>query len=234
MQIQSFIERLEEYGPLGLFLAAFISNAIPGFPAFYLTLVGTYAVLVHDPKGQIAVILSSGIGAGLGKVLVFYTSNLVASKSKRVQRLREEYLWVLQRGKLGVFILVFLFASLPLPDDVLYIPLGVSGFSLLWFTVAVILGKITLTAIVFVLGNTYWELVTKYLGGEEANWPLVIGGLIVGTLFITYIIFAMDWKRIYEAYTREGAVEAVKALVEELVEALTLRPLRRFIARNGR
>lgn len=234
MDLETLMAKLEEYGPLGLFLAAFISNAIPGFPALYLTLVGTYAVLVHDPKGQIAVILSAGVGAGLGKVLVFFTSNLVASRSKRVQRLREEYLWVLQRGKLGVFILVFLFASLPLPDDILYIPLGVSGFSLLWFTVAVILGKIVLTAIVFMLGNTYWELVDKYLGGGEANWPLVIAGLIIGTLFITYIIFAMDWKRIYMAYTKNGAIGATKALVEELVKALTLRPLRRFIARSGR
>jgi len=233
MDTQTLLQQLHSYGPLGLFLAAFISNAIPGFPAIYLTIVGTYAVLVHDPRQEALVIISAGVGAGLGKVAVFYASNLLAGKSRRIRRMRDEYMWVLNRGKIGVFILVFLFASLPLPDDVLYIPLGVSGFSLPWFTVGVILGKIVLTAFVYFLGNTYWNLVNKFFGSpENVDWGLVITGLIAGTLILTYIIFAINWKRVYDAYTQKGIIDALKALLDEFIGAITLRPVRRSLARR--
>ena len=234
MDINGLIESLRSYGPLGLFLAAFISNVIPGFPAIYLTLVGTYAVLIHDPGTKALVILSAGVGAGLGKLALFYASSLVAGRSRRVQKMRSDYMWVLNRGKLGIFILVFLFASLPLPDDILYIPLGVSGFSPLWFAVGVILGKIVLTALVYFLGNTYWSLVTKYFGDpRNVDWGMVIAGLVAGTLFLTYVIFAINWKRIYDAYTSRGVLGAAKAFLDELIGVLTFRPVRRILRRTS-
>ncbi len=227
MNLQELLLSLKEYGPPGLFLAAFISNLIPGFPAIYLTFVGAYGALVHDPLDQIITVVLAGLGAGLGKVVVFSTSNFLAGRSERVQQRREEYSWLISETKLGVFILVLLFAALPLPDDVLYIPLGISGFSILWFAAAVIIGKILLTAFVLFLGRTYWALVAKYFGGGQEltgeNLALMFLGIIVGTLIITWIIFSMDWKRIYFAYKEQGLLTGARVFLEELFHALTLK-----------
>jgi membrane protein YqaA with SNARE-associated domain len=237
MNVESAIKDLQEYGPAGLFLAALVSNMIPGFPAVYLTFVGAYAAIVHDIKSQLLVVLAAGVGAGLGKVFVFSASSFLASRSKRVRRKRSEYEWLLQRGKLGIFLAVVLFASLPLPDDVLYIPLGISGFSLAWFTLGVITGKIILTFIVLALGNAYWSLAAKLFPGEgegAVNWPLAIAGLTIGTILFTAFIFAIDWKRVYEAYSEKGLVHGTIVLLEEVVAVLTLRPIRkRLSARKG-
>ncbi len=235
MDAESLIISLEKYGPLGLFLAAFMSNLIPGFPAIYLTLVGAYGALVHDPGTHIAVILSAGVGAGLGKIVVFYTSYFLAGKSQTIRKKREEYLWVLRTGrlgKLGIFLLVLLFASLPLPDDVLYIPLGISGFSGLWFAAGVIIGKILLTIMVFALGNAYWGLVERYFGdAENVNWGLVIGGLAAGTLLLTWILLSINWRRIYEEFSHSGFKKATIAFLDELIGVLTLRSLRKRLSK---
>ncbi len=233
MDLAQLISELETYGPVGIFLTAFITNLIPGFPAVYLTIVGAYGALVHNPFHQILIVLAAGVGAGLGKVAVFYASNLLAGKAEVVRRKRDEYAWVLNESKRGVIFLVIIFASLPLPDDVLYIPLGISGFNPIWFTIAVILGKIILTAIVLFLGMTYWTLLEKYMGPETTVGPLAILGIIVGTIILTYIIFSIDWKRIYFAYKDEGWIQGTKTLFLEIFYVVfTLRPLRQKASRN--
>ena len=226
MDLQGFIEGLQHYGPLGLFLAAFISNLIPGFPAVYLTVIGAYAALKRDPGGDALLILAAGVGAGLGKVVVFYVSNLLAGRSERIRRKREEYAWLLRRGKLGIFLLVLLFASLPLPDDVLYIPLGISGFSTLWFTAGVIIGKTLMTLMVYALGSFYRDLI----GGPEADMATAVAGLAAGTMIVTAAIFAIDWNRVYRALTEEGTRRAVIVFLDEVLGLLTLRPLRRKLS----
>ncbi len=223
MNIEHVITGLKEYGPLGLFLAAFVSNLIPGFPAVYLTLVGAVGGLVRDPVEALLTVVSAGVGAGLGKVVVFYTSNVLASRSEHVRRKREEYSWLISRTKVGLFILVFLFAALPLPDDVLYIPLGISGFSPAWFAAGVILGKIVLTAIVLLLGHAYWSLIGS---SEAGNWTVAIGGFLVGTIILSYIIFTINWKKVYFAYKDEGLKTGTIVFLYELFSVLTLKPLR--------
>ena len=231
MNLQELLLRLKEYGPPGLFLAAFISNLIPGFPAVYLTFVGAYGALVHDPLDQIVTVVLAGLGAGLGKIVVFTTSNYLAGKSERIQQRREEYAWLISETKIGVFILVLLFAALPLPDDVLYIPLGISGFSIVWFAAAVILGKILLTAFVLLLGRTYWALVAKYFGGGQElsgqSLALMFLGIIIGTLIITWIIFSIDWKRVYFAYKDHGVLTGARVFLEEFFHAITLKHFKR-------
>ncbi|MCE4608997.1 MAG: VTT domain-containing protein [Desulfurococcales archaeon] len=232
MDLMSLLTGLEKYGPPGLFLMAFITNLIPGFPALYLTFVGAYGALVHDPIKQLIVVISAGVGAGLGKVVVFYTSNVLAGKSETIRRKRDEYTWVINESKRGVFLLVLLFASLPLPDDVLYIPLGISGFNPIWFATAVIIGKILLTALVLFLGMTYWELLEKYFGSETANGPLALVGIAVGTIIVTGIIFSIDWKRIYLTYKEKGILRGTYVFFEELFYVFTLRPLRKWLAKR--
>jgi len=222
VDLVALMERLNEYGPPGLFLVAFISNLIPGFPAIYLTFIGTYAAVVDDPASSLLAVVLAGLGAGLGKVVVFLSSRVLGGMSERIRRKREETRWLIDEAGKGIFLMVFLFAALPLPDDVLYIPLGLTGYRLASFAVAVILGKIVQTGMVYLLGRAYRSAFEKFVAGEapQDNLGLFIGGIFIGTVIVTLVIFTMDWQRIYRAYKDGGAVEGVKTFIIEVFRAL--------------
>ena len=207
---------MNTYGALGFMAAAFVSNLIPGFPAVYLTVVVSYSIASHgDPWGLMELIVAGGVGAGLGKFVEFYLSGLLGSRVRAVREKRRSLERVLARTRLGVALLVFLFAALPLPDDVLYIPLGAAGFSKAVFLIAVILGKTALTAIVAALG-----VAASWLLGRGLT-PGSIAGLAIGTTAILVLVFAVDWERILDGYAESGWRGAAKAFAEELVSLVT-------------
>jgi len=228
-QLSEWIVVLQDYGLPGLFLAAFVSNLIPGFPAIYLVFIATYSALVPNVVYNLGVIVVAGLGAALGKLVVFYASSFLATRFGRVRKKREASQRVLQRAGKGLAITVFAFAALPLPDDVLYIPLGVAGFNTLYFFIAVVLGKIVLTAIVSGLGGFYKKVASWLIGdtGIETGSSLIlfIAGAIAAALLITAITLSIDWRGVALAYQEKGFVGGTKALVKELVIAI-IKPFR--------
>ncbi len=234
MDVVELLNKLNEYGPAGLFAAAFVSNLIPGFPALYLAFVGTYAAVVDDPARGALAIVAAGVGAGLGKVAVFLASRTLTGFSESLRRKREEARWLLDRAGSSLLILVFLFAALPLPDDVLYIPLGATGYKLASFAAAVIAGKIAQTALAYFLGRAYRSLFEKLfgvtpsggVGVESGQLGLFIAGMFVGAVVVTAIIFLIDWRRVYEDYSSRGPLAGLKRLILEIVRILTFNRVR--------
>ena len=226
MDLQGLINTLNEYGLPGLFLVSFISNAIPGFPAIYLAFVGTYAAINPDPENALLVIVVSGVGAGLGKLLVFLSSRAISKASNKLSKLREQTEWLSEEAEKGVFILVFLFAALPLPDDLLYIPLGLTGFRVISFAAAVITGKIVLTGLVYVLGQAYRSLFQSLTStSTRNNLGLLVAGAVAGSIIVTLIVLKMDWRRIYTAYKRGGKLRATIILFEEFVRVVSFNTI---------
>lgn len=228
LDIEAFIESLRSYGLAGLFLASLLSNLIPMFPAIYLSLVMILSAIMEGIAWKLIVILVGGIGAGLGKFIVFYTSNIVGKRAFKAKRRELEKLMQATGRSMGL--IVFLFAALPLPDDVLYIPLGAAGYKPTTFLFAVTTGKIVLTAIVSGLGSTankiiQWMIMsgdTGYLSYAEALLVLVIGTAI----FLT-VIYYVNWSRVLEATLRGGFIAGAKAFLLELKRlALSVRPKR--------
>ncbi len=211
----------ESYGPLGVLVLALVSNLIPGFPAIYLTLVFSYAAVDRGGKlGLLIVILAGGLGAGLGKFVEFYLSDVLSSRVAYLQRKKRSLQTLLARTKWEIAFLVFLFAALPLPDDVLYIPLGAAGFSRAAFIVSVTLGKIVLTAIAAGLGELAGWLF------EESTLASIVF-ITVGTLILLAIMFAIDWEKVVKAYNESGWRAAGGALKVELSRILDPRNWRR-------
>ncbi len=220
--LHELLQQLDKYGLPGLFLVSFLSNAIPGFPAIYLAIIGAYALINPNPGEAIAAILISGIGAGLGKILVFMSSRAVGKASTRLSRLREKTEWLSEEAQRGVFILVFLFAALPLPDDLLYIPLGLTGFKAVSFAIAVITGKIVLTGIVYFLGKAYRSAFQAFTSSPPtSHLELLVGGAIIASILITIIIFKINWELIYKTYRREGSMKATLVLIKEFIKVIS-------------
>jgi len=227
--VVSLVNELRGYGPVGLFVLAFISNLVPGFPAVYLSFLASYAVISGASLESLATVLGVGVGAGLGKFALFALSKHLGSRIEAVRR-RRELFELLRARRGGVALTVFLFAALPLPDDLLYIPLGVAGFNTALFLVSVVAGKIAMAFIVFTLGSTArWaiELSLPRLGELTLT---KISALVVATLapalLLTYIVVNIDWLRVYKAYAENGEREAAKTLAKEVVAAITFKNMR--------
>lgn len=223
------VGELREYGPLGLGVLAFISNLIPGFPAIYISLLASYAVIAGWSLDSIASIASVGIGAGLGKFALFAISKIVGSRIGVVRRSREA-LWLIKTRRGSLALTVFLFAALPLPDDILYIPLGVAGFSSPLFLVSVIAGKTVMALLVFLMGSSArWlvDLAIPKLGELTVAKVVALSAMtLVPALLLTYVIISIDWFKVYRAYAENGEGEAARTLAREVASALTLRGLR--------
>ncbi len=236
MDAATLLEDLARYGPVGLLILSFLNNLIPFLPAFYLTAVSTYAALVEDKFAAYTGLIFAGLGAGLGKVALFALSSYIAARTARGRRAREYAAGIMARSRkarLSLAVAVFLVASLPLPDDIVYIPLGAAGFSLPLFALSVTAGKIFLVAFAYIMGRVYKNVVDLLVGdaivytlngGIEALAIIVLGSTAF-SIAVTLVLLSLDWEAIYKAYLEEGPHKALRLLAKEAVELVTLRKL---------
>ncbi len=232
MDLNELISQLNnlvmEYGPLGVFVISLVGNAIPYATVPYLAVI---AAMASQMKLSLIDVITwsvvGGLGAAIGKVIVYLTG--AATSEILPEKVKENMQLFARMAKRGIFIAIFLFAALPLPDDVLYIPLGVARYPLAKFFIAVWSGKVVITFLSIVFGNAYGELSSKYnIGGWESA---VI--LIVLTILISVIIARINWMEVGIALSERGLGEALVVLNRELIKALGIEGLLRAIRGKG-
>ncbi len=211
---------IDKYGALGVFLISFLGNAIPYLSMPYLALIAALAMKKGLTLWDMVVwSVVGGLGAAIGKVIVYLTglgtSELLPEK---VKTNLEIFSRIAQRG---IFIAIFLFAALPLPDDVLYIPLGIARYPLLKFFIAVWIGKVIITFLSIVFGQTYSAVMQEY----NISFSRSVIILIVITAVLTVIIGRMDWIRIGLALSERGAGYALVVAGDEFLKALGIKKL---------
>lgn len=198
---------------LSAFIVSLASNAIPYMTVPYLGIIAGWGLYLNSNVEKILVALSGGIGAALGKVIVF----LFGRSFRRIlpENTRQNVEIFAKAFKKSVFFALFLFAALPLPDDVLYVPLGVTGYNLLLFFIAVALGKIVITFLAVVFGN-----LIRSITGSEGLSPEALAVLIIGSIVVAIIIIRINWLKIIETYNEKGVVPALIELIKQTVLAM--------------
>jgi membrane protein DedA with SNARE-associated domain len=184
-----------EFGYLGILLISFVGSIIIFIPIPYFPVLVTAAFNKQlDPH---ILALSSAIGAVVAKMIIFYVSyygrNILSSTTKRrilpLQRLLSKYGWP------GAFAA----ALTPIPDDLIYIPLGLAKYNPWKFAIATFLGKFVLNEII-VLGAVFLgRPFIESLGSDSTNPAyLVIGGVITAIVLgiILYLYLKIDWAKV--------------------------------------
>ena len=231
--LKDAILELKSYGVPGILVMSYLINLIPAFPAIYLAVMASIAVAVDDVYYEAALVLAGGVGAGLGKVTLFLAAKTLGGRLARgAAASRARYLVEHAGGSL--FIIVFLFAALPLPDDSLYLPLGAAGYSTTLFAVAVTLGKTVMGAVVVGLANAaeaYLErLMAMMTSGDMLGLARDLAVFVAATIVFTLAIYRVDWPRVIDAYTRHGALKAAEVMAEELFKVVVPEGVRRRAA----
>lgn len=193
----------------GVFILSLVGSAIPFLPLPYLFIV----VLLSGILDPLLLGVISGVGGAVGKI----TSYLVGRVSYRfLGQEKRRSMDALRRliGKYGA-IGIFVFALTPLPDDIYYIPIGMTRYSFAKFMLFGTAGKIILAVIVAYLGKAYLETLDFILNGGPGATIISIIILIA----ITIIILRVDWE-LFATHLEKGGIKQVLA---NLLEILSIK-----------
>lgn len=187
-----------QFGYFGVFLVSIIGTASIIIPVPYTLLIFWLGVWGYDP---LLLTIAGGAGSAIGEfsgyLLGYYGRRLLSSERQR----KMGYLLKLF-GRYGP-IAIFLFALTPLPDDLLFIPLGILRYSYVKAFIPSVLGKLFMCYILAYFGRTQGQLILL-LFGQEGSW---IGMIITAVLLVIVVIalYRIDWEKVFEKYmSRRG------------------------------
>lgn len=208
--LEGLIGLLREYGAFGTFLISLVGNAIPYSTVPYLFFIAALGAGTESVVDRALLTILGGVGAALGKVAVYYMGRTASTVLSDATRHNLELFSSLFRR--SVFIATFIFAALPLPDDLLYIPLGIARYNIVYFFLAVVLGKMVITGMAVFFGSTVVALMAS---AYSMNWLLSLSVGVSATIVATLVIVKMDWQKILKAYEEKGGLHAFLQLFVE-------------------
>ena len=184
-----------EVGYIGLALVSFIGSLIPFVPVPSFILLATMSVGEQFDLHILALV--SAFTATIAKQIIFYASyggrRMISEKTKK--RMRPFQKLVKRYGGAAAFVA----AATPIPDDMVYIPLGLAKYNPKRFFIATLSGKIVLCYIIVLISHyTGLSILEPIL--EDIDDPLAIyaGMIVFGAIMtaIVILLLRLDWERI--------------------------------------
>ena len=176
-----------------------------GYPgAFLLGLVGAASIIIPVPTTVALFAMATAPGAfdpvflalafGFGAAIGQFTSYVAGYAGRRVVSKKYDHrlnamLKIFERYGM---IAVFIFALTPLPDSLLFIPMGLVHYSLWRIFVAAVAGKIAMSLIITHVGGAIGEAFAE-------NWVFAVGTTILLVLVII-AMFRIDWEKVVNKY----------------------------------
>ena len=184
-----------EVGYLGLTIVSFFGSLIPFVPIPSFVLVATMAV--GEQFDIHALVLIAAFTATAAKQIIFYLSyggrKIISEKTKK--RMKPFQKLVKRYGGSAAFVA----AATPIPDDLVYIPLGLAKYNPKRFFVATLLGKIVLYyAIVLISHYTGLSLLEPILQDIQDPLPVYVGIIILGVAMtaVVILLLRLNWEKI--------------------------------------
>jgi membrane protein YqaA with SNARE-associated domain len=183
-----------QYGYFGVFLISLIGSLSIIIPVPYTLLIYVMGGVL-DP---ILVAIASGFGSAVGEFSGYalgYYGRAVISE----ERQRKMGFMVKVFDRYGFFA-IFFFALTPLPDDLLFIPLGIMRYSFVKAFVPSLLGKLLMSFILAYSGHLSIGFIRDLLG--EGG---LIGAIVTVILLIVIMVamLKIDWEKVFEKYVGE-------------------------------
>ena len=185
-----------ELGYIGIILISFVSSLIPFIPIPYFPVLITASFNTNFNPHIISLISALGI-VGANTIIFFisyYGRKFLSDKTKK--RMRPLQNLVSRYGLFGAFI-----ASLtPIPDDIVYIPLGLAKYSPWKFATATFAGKFLMNESI-VWGSIFLgrPFVEDILSSDTADMTSLIIAAIVSMIVLAVVVYfslRIDWAKV--------------------------------------
>ena len=184
-----------EVGYIGLALVSFIGSLIPFVPVPSFILLATMSVGEQFDIHILALI--SAFTATIAKQIIFYASyggrRMISEKTKK--RMKPFQKLVKRYGGAAAFVA----AATPIPDDMVYIPLGLAKYNPKRFFVATLSGKIVLCYIIVLISHyTGLSILEPILEDIDDPFAVYVGMIVFGAIMtaIVVLLLRLDWERI--------------------------------------
>jgi membrane protein DedA with SNARE-associated domain len=182
-------------GYLILALVNFFGSLIPFVPLPGFLLLATMSVGNEYDLHILALV--SAITATVAKQMIFFVSfsgrKIMNEKTRK--RMRPFERLVKKYGAAAAFVA----AATPMPDDIIFIPLGLAKYNPKRFFVATLTGKIVLSyIIVFISHYIGLSFIEPFLENIDDATPVYIGIIVFGAIMtaIIVLLLKLDWQRI--------------------------------------
>ena len=184
-----------EVGYIGLTLVSFFGSLIPFVPLPSFLLLATMSV--GDQFDLHVIALISAFTATGAKIIVFSVSyggrRIIGEKSRKRMRPFERLVKKYGAGA------AFFAAATPMPDDLIYVPLGLAKYNPKRFIIATLAGKIVLSYVI-VFASHYFglSLVEPLLENIEDVSTIYIGIAVFAAIMtaVVILLLKLDWQRI--------------------------------------
>jgi len=203
-QLSHWMENLAlQYGYFGIFLISLVGALSIIFPIPYTVIIFTLGGLkvgeawVFEPFW---IAVAAGIGSAIGE----FSGYLIGFGGRKAisEKYRKKMDFLVKVFNRFGSLAIFVFALTPLPDDLLFIPLGVMRYSIIRTFIPALIGKFCMNLIVAYSGR-FSVNVIRDIFGVESVWVSALIGMIlaIALLIIVFvIIFKVDWEKHFEKY----------------------------------
>ncbi|MCJ7731110.1 VTT domain-containing protein [Candidatus Bathyarchaeota archaeon] len=182
------------YGYFGAFLISVFGNFTIFFPVPFVITIYAFGATLNP--------LLLGLACGIGSTIGEFSAYLIGRGGRRM--FDDKYGKQLETAKLLVqrhgMAVIFLFAVLPLPDDLILIPLGMIRYDLKKAMLAMFAGKFLMCTAVAYAGRYSYSIIkdifasSGWLGGFASTGLLII---------IIYVMLRVDWTKFIETETKK-------------------------------
>ncbi len=185
-----------ELGYIGILLISFVSSLIPFIPIPYFPVLITASFNTNFNPHIISIISALAIVGA--KTIIFFISyygrKILSDKTKR--RMRPLQNLVSRYGWFGAFVA----ALTPIPDDIVYIPLGLAKYNPWKFATATFAGKFLMNETI-VWGSVFLgrPFVEDILSSDRTNGTSLIIAAIASAIVLAVVVYfslRIDWAKI--------------------------------------
>jgi len=190
-----------QYGYFGIFLISLFGAMSIFFPIPYTVVIFWIGALkVFDP---IWIAVAAGIGSTIGE----FSGYLIGFGGRKVisQKYKKKMDFLMRLFKKYGSALIFVFSLTPLPDDLLFIPLGVMRYSMIRAFIPALIGKFVMNLIIAYSGRFSLQIIGEIFG-VESNWFSALIGMVLAIVLlmaVLIIMFKVDWEKYFEKYLDE-------------------------------
>lgn len=184
-----------EIGYLGLVLVNFFGSLIPFIPLPGFIFLASMSVGNQFDLHVLAIL--SALAATAAKQIIFYVSyqgrRIISEKTRKRMRPFER---LVKRYGAGA---AFFAAATPIPDDLIYVPLGLAKYNPKRFFIATLTGKLVLSySIVFISHHLGMSLVQPYLEDITDVTTVYVGIIVFGIMMtvVVVLLLRLNWEKI--------------------------------------